>query len=138
MDPARPRPFTGPISVTLAALTLLALAAASFTSGLTRQMRLPRPVNTAQVVVMPPKEAPPPGAVGALAYTAPIETPAPVKPRRHPPPAAAETPPTPPSEAPAVALAAPENAGDAAAVMSTEPLVTFPSGPAEPAAAPTP
>jgi hypothetical protein len=132
------RPFSGPISVTLAALTLLALAAASFTSGLTRQMRLPRPVNTAQVVVMPPKATPPPTPIGALAYTAPAELPAPVKPRRHTPPAATETPPTPPSETPAGALAATDSAGEAAAVVSTEPLVTTPTAPAEPAAGPAP
>jgi hypothetical protein len=130
-----PRPFSGPISVSLAALTLLALAVASFTSGLTRQMRLPRPVNTAQVVVMPRKEAPPPIPIGALAYTAPAELPAPVKPRRHTPPAATETPPTPP---PASALAAADTAGDAAAVVSTEPPVTTLTAPTEPAAAPAP
>ena len=118
------RPFTGPASVSLAALTLVALAAASFTSGLTRQLRQPRPVNTAKVVIMAPKETPQTAAVGALAYMAPV-TPPPVhvpKPRRHVRAPADETPPTtltgPPTDE---ARAAPLNAADAAAIVPVDP-----------------
>lgn len=130
------RPFTGPASVSLAALTLVALAAASFTSGLTRQLRQPRPVNTAKVVVMAPKETPVAGSIGALAYMAPVAPP-PVhvpKPRRHVRPSVDETPPTPltgpPSDA---ARAAPLSAADAAAIAPVE----GPRTP-EPEVAPTP
>lgn len=134
--PDTARPFTGPASVSLAALTLVLLAAASFTSGLTRQLRQPRPDNTAKVVVMSPKEAPQSAPVTTLAYMAPVTaTPEHVpKPRRHIRPPVDETPPTtltgPPS---AEARAAPLNAADAAAVAPVE----TPPAPA-PEAEPTP
>lgn len=121
-----PRPFTGPASVGFAAVMLLALAVASFTTGLSRQLRLPRPDNTAKVVVVPPKEAPQAGAVGELAYVAPVAA-APTRisprPRRHAREAPAEAPPTPPSvtAAPEVARAAPADAADVAAVTPMTP-----------------
>jgi len=115
-----PRPFTSPTAVGLAAFALLAVCAASFTSGLTRQLRLPRSVTTAKVVVMPPKEAPQPGPIGALAYMAPVTPPPtttpPAKGRRHARAAPDEAPPAAPLETATVARAAPLNAADVAAV----------------------
>jgi hypothetical protein len=133
--PDTARPFTSPASVSVAALALVLLAGASFTSGLTRQLRQPRPDNTARVVVMAPKETPA-ASVSALAYMAPVDAPPPhlAKPRRHVRPPVDETPPTtltgPPS---AEARAAPLNAADAAAIAPVE----TPPAPA-PEAEPTP
>lgn len=55
-----PRPFTDSASVGLAGLVLVGLAAASFTTNLTRQLNLPRAIDTAKVVVMPRNETAPP------------------------------------------------------------------------------
>jgi hypothetical protein len=54
------RPFTDPLSVSLAGLALAALAAGSFAVGVARKMSLPRPVDGATVVAMPPTDSPPP------------------------------------------------------------------------------
>ena len=119
-----PRPLTSPAAVSFAAVALLAVAAASFTSALTRQLRLPRPVNTAKVVVMPPKEAPPPGPFGAFAYMAPV-APTPTEPATKPHlrvrPAPDEAPPAAPVETVTVARAAPLSGADAAAVVPIVP-----------------
>jgi hypothetical protein len=68
------RPFSGPVSVSVAGLSLLAIAAWSFTSGLTRELRLTRSGSSAQVAtIQPPKPTPaaprisPPPAVAAPA-----------------------------------------------------------------------
>lgn len=129
---APPRPLTSPAVVGCAAVGLLAVAAASFTSGLTRQLRLPRPVNTARVVVMPPKEAPAP--VDVFAYMAPVAPPpvaVPARSRRHPPPAPDEAPPAARAETVEVARAAPLDADDVAAIVPITP-------PTAPQAAPAP
>jgi translation initiation factor IF-2 len=53
------RPFSGPVSVSVAGLSLLAIAAWSFTSGLTRELRLTRSGSSAQVAtIQPPKPVP--------------------------------------------------------------------------------
>lgn len=125
MESARdtPRPFTSPAAVTFAAFALIAVAAASFTSSLTRQLRLPRPVDTAKVVVMPPQEAPQPGPSGALAYMAPVTPPpaTPPKPRRPARAVPDEVPPAAPIETVTVARAAPLDAADATAIVPIVP-----------------
>lgn len=130
-----PRPLTSPTAVGFAAVALVAVAAGSFTSALTRQLQLPRPVNTAKVVVMPAKEAPQPGPIGAFAYMAPV-TPPPVspppKPRRHSRAVPDEAPPAAPVETVTVARAAPLNAADVAEVAPIVP----PSAPEPEAATP--
>lgn len=119
-----PRPLTSPTAVGFAAVALAAVAAGSFTSALTRQLQRPRPVNTAKVVVMPAKEAPQPGPIGAFAYMAPV-TPPPVSPppklRRHPRAAPDEAPPAAPLETMTVARAAPLAGADAAEVAPLVP-----------------
>ena len=120
----RPRPLTSPAAVSVAAVALLVMAGASFTTGLTRQLRLPRPVNTAKVVVMPPKESPQPGPFGAFAYMAPVTPPpvaTPPRARRHPRAPADEAPPSAPVETATVARAAPLDAADAAAIVPIVP-----------------
>ncbi|HKR87671.1 MAG TPA: hypothetical protein VJS38_05800 [Phenylobacterium sp.] len=129
-----PRPLTSPTAVGFAALALAAVAAGSFISALTKQLQLPRPVNTAKVVVMPAKEAPQPGPVGAFAYMAPVTPPPaspPPKPRRHSRAAPDEAPPAAPVETVTVARAAPLNGAD---VSEVAPIVP-PSAP-EPEPAP--
>ena len=117
-----PRPFTDPISVSLAGLALLALATGSFTNALTRKLNLPRPVEGAAVVVLPPSDAPPPSPIPALASLEAAE-PAP-KPRARPRPPRAELEPMPTplqiAPAPSPATAAPEIAEDAAATGATQ------------------
>lgn len=125
MESARdkPRPLTSPAAVGVAAVALVTIASASFTSALTRQLRLPRPVNTAKVVVMSPKEAPQPGPFGAFAYMAPVTPPVSPqpKPHHHVRTPADETPPAAPVETATVARAAPLDAADAAAVVPIVP-----------------
>jgi hypothetical protein len=67
MDMARP--FSGPVSVTIAGLTLVALAAGSFAASLWRQLEQPRPDASAKVVVIAPTE--PPVATTTLALATP-------------------------------------------------------------------
>jgi hypothetical protein len=119
MNPARP--FSGPISVSVAGLTLLALSAASFTSGLSHQMRAPRPNTSAKVVVITPAPAPTP-IVFAPATQGEPAAPAVAAPhRRLRPPTTPEVEPTPTSAPPVVAaIAAPEAAIDAAAITPIE------------------
>jgi hypothetical protein len=71
------RPFSGPVSVSVAGLTLLALSAASFTSGLTRQVRLQRSVGAealAHMAAAQPKPAPN-IQVATLAEAPPLQPP---------------------------------------------------------------
>jgi hypothetical protein len=75
------RPFSGPLSVSLAGLTLLGIAGWSFASGLSHELRVPRSeASTATVVVMAPQPAPPPASIGMLAYMAPPAEPPPPPP----------------------------------------------------------
>jgi len=116
MDMARP--FSGPTSVTIAGLTLVGLAAASFTVSLWRQLDHPRPDNSARVVVMAPTEPPPATSTLALATPtaqAPAKAPPPPRPVRAAPDVEA---PPPPVDS---ALAAEEDAAiDAAATGDTQ------------------
>jgi len=89
------RPFTDPISVSLAGLAILALALASFATGLVRTLQLPRAVETANVVVMPPSDAPPPLPRPALAQLEPALAPKP-RPKLAPPTEPTEAAPEPP------------------------------------------
>lgn len=62
------RPLSDRWSVSFAGLLLVALAAGSFTSGLLKQMNVPAPDNSAQVVVMAPKQLAPSASI-VLAQT---------------------------------------------------------------------
>lgn len=123
-----PRPFTDSLSVSLAVLALLAVALASFTNALTRQLRVPGEVGAATVVALPLTDTPPPLPLQALARAEPAAKPAP-KPRPAPrtapqdevaAPELETTPPPPP------ALAAPQEAVEAAATGPVEPAAIQP------------
>ncbi|CAN7414823.1 hypothetical protein LJR225_002654 [Phenylobacterium sp. LjRoot225] len=125
MDTARP--FSGPISVTLAGLILVALAVASFTASLWRQLDLPRPDRGAKVVVVS-SQAPPPAAAPLAVMTPTVAAPVTV-----PPPRRVRAAPdvAPPVELVAPALAPETDAAvDAAATGDTQ---LAPPPPAEPA-----
>jgi hypothetical protein len=121
------RPFSGPLSVSLAGLTLLAIAGWSFASGLSHELRVPRSqANSATVVVMPPKAAPPPASIGTLAYMAPPAEPAPPPPPRHVhrrplPQIVTPVAPALPTDAPAPPTGADAAGTDAAAVAQAAP-----------------
>jgi hypothetical protein len=130
----KPRPLTSPAAVSCAALVLVAMAGASFTSALNRQLRLPRPVNTAKVVVMAPKEAPQAGLV-TLAYMAPVTPPparVPAKPHRRPHATPDEAPPAAPLETATVARAAPLEGADVVTVVPVAPPETMETSPTTP------
>jgi WAS/WASL-interacting protein len=81
MDTARP--LSGPASVWLAGVTLVGLAAASFTSGLSHQLNQPRPDHSAKVIVIAPLEpAPPVAATPQLALASTAAQAAPPAPHR--------------------------------------------------------
>jgi hypothetical protein len=122
------RPFSGPLSVSLAGLTLLAIAGWSFGSGLSHELRVPRSeANAATVVVMPPKPAPPPASIGTLAYMAPPAEPAAKPPPPHRvhhkplPQIIAPVTPAPPPDASAQPTTAEAAGADAAAVAHAGP-----------------
>jgi hypothetical protein len=78
------RPFSGPLSVSMAGVTLLALSAASFTSGLTRQVRLQRSVGAealAHMAASQPKPVPN-VQVATLAEPTPVQPQPPAPPKR--------------------------------------------------------
>lgn len=111
-------PFSSPAFVGLAGVALIALSAASFTSGMMRQLRVPAPDHSATVVVLAPTDAPPPlpaellaAAAAAVANPAPTANPVRRRPVRRPlveeaPPQAAAPP----------ALAATDAASEAVAI----------------------
>jgi hypothetical protein len=145
---ASERPFSDPISVGVAGAGLLAIAAASFASGLSHQLRAPPAETvTAQVVVMParPDLGPPPSA--SLAYLDAIAPPAPApkpaaQPHRHvrAPMAEPDTVGSPLDIAPAAAAGAATAQGvDAAATSATASApAPAPPSPAPPQPAPSP
>ena len=127
-----PRPFTDPLTVGLAGVTLLALAAGSFTNALAHKLNLPSAVEGAEVVVLPPSDAPPPLPVPALAN---LETAAPApKPKAEPQPAPAAEPEPRPATPQIVPLVPPaadahEIAEDAAATGATHSEQPEPTAP---------
>jgi hypothetical protein len=134
------RPFSGPVSVTLAGLTLLGVAAWSFASGLSHEMRVPRGEATlAKVVVLPPKAPPVPAAADALAYLSQPAAPSPApaaparRPRRRPAPPEIVVPAPPPLTAPGALAQAPD-----AGASGVDAAATGPAGPATPAPEPPP
>jgi hypothetical protein len=77
------RPFSGPVSVSVAGLALFAISAASFASGLTRHARLQRSVGAealAHMVAAQPKPAPN-VQVATLAEADPVQPQPPVSPK---------------------------------------------------------
>lgn len=127
------RPFSSPAWVSLAGLTLIGLAAASFAAGLWRQLDQPRPDNSAKVVVISSQA--PSLAAASLPMARPTVPPAvqaPASPRRVR--AAREETPAPPEPALAADL---DVAVDAAATGPVAmPLEPPPEPAAEPAAPP--
>jgi hypothetical protein len=146
MPPARP--FTGPISVRLAGAALLALAAASFTSSLSHQLRQPRPDNSATVVVIEPREPRLSSAYDVLASPGPAGPGAPnARPHARPPPAAQAAAARLPDETPDLAASAADHAMSAAATAAPmeaetppDPANAPPAGnlPADPEVTPPP
>jgi hypothetical protein len=141
------RPFTDPTSVSLAGIALLILAAASFTSSLSHQLRQPRPDDSATVVVVEPKDARLSSAYDVLVNPEPARPGAPnVRPHAQPAPAArAADALGPPADAPEIAASAADHAtatATAATAPETAPEAAnaAPSGdtPVDPEVAPPP
>ena len=135
------RPFSGPISLTLAGLMLAAIAAWSFASGLSHALRQPRAdATTAQVVLLSPTPQPDAPQAASLADMAAAGQQSPPPPPRHrpqaqtKPPIAPEPTPAPPPQAPAAA----DQATDAAAATPAPEAPPASAEPTDPPSTPPP